>query len=334
MNDTKISVIITAYNRRNFLMQAIESVIHQEIDHSEYEVIVITNFKIELNMFSPDLQISSIVMEGTIGEFLYAGVEMSRYELIAFLDDDDTWEPNKIERILSFFNRDETLMYYHNSCSYINELDKPISYSRMIESRFKSVPVDILHFDCTHEIEKLSVALRMKGDFNLSCITIRRIVLERYIELLGKITSCQDGFFFWVSIISSGKIMIDSEKLTRYRVHDQNVTKSMSFESKAAEVGKMVRTYSLLLNYLDQFETSSKNHAPIEKWISLMKLEYEMIQLIFLLAERKKMAEMAKTLFRYNRRIKNSLKHRLLLFSCIYLVSPSIGVYIYRKISK
>ena len=44
MNNPYISVIISAYNRKDFIMKAIESALDQDIDKSKYEIIVIKNF--------------------------------------------------------------------------------------------------------------------------------------------------------------------------------------------------------------------------------------------------------------------------------------------------
>ena len=48
MNDNElpyISVIITAYNRKDFLFNAIKSVVNQTLDKKYYEIIVIKNFE-------------------------------------------------------------------------------------------------------------------------------------------------------------------------------------------------------------------------------------------------------------------------------------------------
>ncbi len=48
MNDSKlpyISVIITAYNRKEFLLNAIKSAVNQTVNKRHYEIIVIKNFK-------------------------------------------------------------------------------------------------------------------------------------------------------------------------------------------------------------------------------------------------------------------------------------------------
>ncbi|ACP54591.1 glycosyltransferase family 2 protein [Saccharolobus islandicus] len=40
-----ISVIITAYNRKQFLLDAIKSALNQTLNRTEYEILVAKNFK-------------------------------------------------------------------------------------------------------------------------------------------------------------------------------------------------------------------------------------------------------------------------------------------------
>ena len=43
-----ISVILMAYNRRNYIHMALHSLLEQNLDKRKFEVICITNFKIDL----------------------------------------------------------------------------------------------------------------------------------------------------------------------------------------------------------------------------------------------------------------------------------------------
>lgn len=334
LNDLKISVIITAYKRRELLIHAIESVLLNGIDPSLFEIILITNYKVDIGNLSPEYQISSTVIEGTIGEYLYTGIQMAKNDIIVFLDDDDEFELGKIDRVLSLFENDDELVYYHNSWEYIDDAGKPINYSRMVESRFRTHGSNPIMFSSTDGIEKLSLALKQNADFNLSCIAVRKKNLEIYGELLKNIEGSTDGFFFWVSVISGEGLFIDPEKLTKYRVHNQNVTKSANLEDRAREVGRQVKTYGLLLAFLDKNNDLFQNVPIITEWISMIKLEYEIIQLFFLQRKRKTIANNAKKLIKYDRKVKNVLKHRLIFLSLSYLLIPTFAVLIYKNLSK
>jgi glycosyltransferase involved in cell wall biosynthesis len=333
LHTLNISVIITAYDRKKFIGKAIESVIKQEIDTSRYELIVVSNYNLEFDQFLTKIPIFNIVMEGNVGEFLYAGIRKAKYDLVAFLDDDDEFELRKLDRALSFFENDDKLVYYHNSLNYIDDNDNRINYSRMVESRIQRHRSKLIIFNSSKGIEKLELALTQSVDFNISCIVIRRNNLEPYLEILKSIASNQDGFFFWVSLISGGNIMVDPERLTKYRVHAMNVTKSITFTGKAIEIKKQIKTYTLLLEHLYQKYNSSENAKNIISWIGTMKVEYELILLIFLQVKRKMVIYNLKVLYSLKSSIKNTLKYRLLFLSLIYLISPKIATLIYRKIS-
>ncbi|WP_290705506.1 glycosyltransferase, partial [Ferroplasma sp. Type II] len=45
MDNPYISVIIVAYNRKNYIKQAIESVLNQTLNQNLYEIIVVKNFE-------------------------------------------------------------------------------------------------------------------------------------------------------------------------------------------------------------------------------------------------------------------------------------------------
>ena len=72
-------------------------------------------------------------MEGTAGEFLYAGIKRAKYDLVACLDDDDEFVFGKIDRDLSFFEKDDKLVCYCNSSEYIIDKNDIVNY-RLIDS--------------------------------------------------------------------------------------------------------------------------------------------------------------------------------------------------------
>ena len=50
MESPNISVIICAFNRRNYINYAINSVLNQTIDPSKYELIVVSNFEVTVRL--------------------------------------------------------------------------------------------------------------------------------------------------------------------------------------------------------------------------------------------------------------------------------------------
>ena len=110
-----ISVIITAYKRKEFIMDAIKSVLNQTLPRKYYEIIVVKNFidsdidkyindnNIK-NIFSNDISLSGKSVEA---------IKSSHGEIISFLDDDDMFYNNKLEYIYDLFKNNINLVYYH-----------------------------------------------------------------------------------------------------------------------------------------------------------------------------------------------------------------------------
>jgi len=110
-----ISVIITAHNRREFLLDAVNSALNQTLPKDEYEVIVVKNFEDKsIDKFLEEHGVKNIVTnEGPLGAKIAKGVEESRGEVISLLEDDDLWLPQKLEKVKQVF-QDENVIYYHN----------------------------------------------------------------------------------------------------------------------------------------------------------------------------------------------------------------------------
>ncbi|WP_298277029.1 glycosyltransferase family 2 protein [Ferroplasma sp.] len=191
MEDAKlsyISVVITAYNREEFLLNAIKSVLNQTLDKKYYEVIVIKNYNDDIiDNFINVNNIKNIVMDGTIGEFLYAGVSIASGEVISFLDDDDLFTHNKLEVILNKFKSSNTV-YYHNDHITINE-----KYQKFDSNLGKSII------------------------FNLSSISVKKTIVN--LNHLKKINSNTDHFMYLLALESNQKIIAGKEKLTYYMFH-------------------------------------------------------------------------------------------------------------------
>ena len=188
MRDIFISVIITAYNRKDFLLDAIKSALNQTLDKKYYEIIVIKNFNDEIiDTFIENNNIIQILMDGTIGKFLYAGINESHGQIISFLDDDDLFFNNKLEDVYNLF-KNNNIVYYHNLLEYINE-------------------------------NKISINKRNYNiSFNLSSISIKKDIIN--MDALKEISIDQDIFMYLCALESNGKIIRGKETLTYYRFHN------------------------------------------------------------------------------------------------------------------
>lgn len=101
----KVSVIIPNYNYAQFVGEAIESVLNQT--YKDIEIVVVNNGSTDNSMdvltkYSKKIRLINQENLGQSGA-RKSGLEMATGNFIAFLDADDKWHPEKIEKqILSF----------------------------------------------------------------------------------------------------------------------------------------------------------------------------------------------------------------------------------------
>ncbi len=101
-----VSIIIPVYNGEKFLKEAVESVYAQTYKH--FEIVVVddgsTDGTVELVKSYPDIQLIEQEHKG-VAAARNNGLSHARGEYIAFIDCDDIWNPDKIEKQINFFKK-------------------------------------------------------------------------------------------------------------------------------------------------------------------------------------------------------------------------------------
>lgn len=132
-----VSSIITTHNRKELLRRAIESVLAQT--YQDMECIVVddasTDGTEELCTSYPIRYIRIPKEESKGGNYARnLGIKASKGEYCAFLDDDDYWLPEKIEKQVALIEEKQCELVYcgrkleyvnHNSIEYVDELPNP-----------------------------------------------------------------------------------------------------------------------------------------------------------------------------------------------------------------
>ncbi len=120
---TLVSVIVPVYNGAAFVAEAIESVLAQ--DHAAIEIIAVDDGSIDdsarILAGVPRVQVIHQPNAG-VTRARNVGIEASRGELVAFIDQDDRWRPGKLARQVRALNEAPAAGY---SLGHINLFVEP-----------------------------------------------------------------------------------------------------------------------------------------------------------------------------------------------------------------
>ncbi|MGF1568062.1 MAG: glycosyltransferase [Nodosilinea sp.] len=105
-----ISAVICTFNRSTYVGKAVQSLLEQTLDHSQYEIIVVDNNSTDDTKAAIDQQFSQVnnlkyVFEKKVGlsQARNTGLAQAAGQYIAYLDDDAIAAPTWLERIVNCF---------------------------------------------------------------------------------------------------------------------------------------------------------------------------------------------------------------------------------------
>jgi hypothetical protein len=217
-----ISVLVTCYNRREFLLDALRSVINQTLARHRYEVILAKNF-IEPNIdrFASDHSIREVSMgDRPIGTWLDSAVHRARGEIICFLDDDDAFHPRKLEWVLTNFSRHPDLLYLHNGYSVVDSNMRPIP-RRGIPRRWRNLRKAEIRSGEMKPRDLVAMA-SARGDYNTSSISVAKRLLAGPLGGVEPVIASTDSYLFFAAVAAEGSMILDPVRMTLLRIHSAN----------------------------------------------------------------------------------------------------------------
>lgn len=140
-----VSIVIPFYNFKDWLIEAVQSVLNQT--YTNYEIIIVndgSNIEIEdIKLLSDKIEIINQNNKGAAGA-RNTGMKCSRGQYIAFLDSDDFWHPEKIDRQLKFMMLNEYKWSHHafelvdKYSKSMNKLIQPKNHGFVLKDLFVS----------------------------------------------------------------------------------------------------------------------------------------------------------------------------------------------------
>jgi glycosyltransferase involved in cell wall biosynthesis len=229
---TLVSVILPTCNRAGFLKGSIESVLAQT--HKQWKLLVVDDVSSdhtrEVVQAFDDPRINYLRLEskGGASGARNAGLAQTRGSYVAFLDDDDTWMPTKLEvQLLAFQRGSARLGVVHTNATYVVERADEV-YVRARKGGAVIPDGDVLE-------DLLEANFVVTG----SCV-VRRECLERIGGFDETIVAASD-WDFWLRIAEHYDFHYIDRELYRYRIHGGNVT--FDYERQTAGRESILKKY-------------------------------------------------------------------------------------------
>ena len=248
----KISVVIAAYNRKKFLLAAVNSVLNQTLNDEYYEIIVIKNFKDdEINKKLGQSRVINILDERSVPplELIQLGISASHNDIIAFLDDDDQFEKEKLETVFNAFNQVGGLVYYHCGFKQVDEMGNLIDNSKFDLGKLPNHPLIVDPPSYSDEI------IYYDAGFNMSSICILKNAIEQ--DRFKRLKVNPDLFMLFSAMKHGGRLMIDDKVLTIRYVHQSNFSLNLG-NRRESYVRQYSETYYQILDMIKGREDLAK----------------------------------------------------------------------------
>ncbi|PSF38680.1 glucosyl transferase [Aphanothece hegewaldii CCALA 016] len=213
-----ISVIITNYNYGHFLAQAIESVLHQT--YRNFELIVVddgsTDDSFEVIKNYEESLIAIYQKNAGQGAAFNSGIAKAKGDIICFLDADDYFRKDKLEKVVIAFQKHPEWVQISHSWISVNQDNQVIGRGGKTLNK--------------GNVQNL---LLKKGRYAMgitSALAYRRAVLQQVLPVSTKLFQVEGKTFtesadtyLTTTIPFYGKVGCIKEPLMFYRMHGKNV---------------------------------------------------------------------------------------------------------------
>jgi glycosyltransferase involved in cell wall biosynthesis len=240
-NEYLESLVITAFSRKEYYVEAVRSILLQVKGRSDVEVILIKNFVEEEIDRQLELQGVRVYFDSSpvAGSTLRRAFELANGRYVAFLDDDDLFKPSKLTRFEHVLQRYPELGYYHNWYEFSVE-DKTglgawerLTRTHRNRSRAGS---DLVAFGSSDDPGILNFLADRNQEQNLSSTIIHRDVARKILPWLDLLPAMTDTIMLAAGLISRKTLVFDQSVETIVRRHRANVSNRLKQLEKRLDV--------------------------------------------------------------------------------------------------
>ena len=222
-----VSIIMPYYKKKKYIELAVNSVIQQTYKNFELIIVHDDENKEDLNflknLIKKDKRIKLYINKKNLGagRTRNKGIKLSKGSLIAFLDADDLWLHNKIQKQI-FFMKKNLVDISHTSYHIINSDNKIIGSRRAKDMNHK-----LLLNSC---------------DIGLSTVIIKKELITNKIKFAN--INTKEDYVLWLKItLNNKKIFALKNNLTKWRKLNDSLS--------ASKIQKLYDGYLVYRKYMN-----------------------------------------------------------------------------------
>jgi glycosyltransferase involved in cell wall biosynthesis len=238
MSTPFVSVLIDTYNHERFIEEAVSSVLAQDFPAAAREILVVDDGSTDrtpelLGKFASQIRILRKPNGGQASAFNH-GIPQCRGEIIAFLDGDDWWAPNKLPAIVEAFSSLPAVGLVGHSITQV-----------LADGTRRS---ELVRESPQFRVDSVAGArlFRLRKSFlGTSRMAFRADLLRRIGPAPEALVIEADEYLFTLGALFS-EVLLLREPLTFYRLHGQNL-----FEIGDRNASSLRRKHAVLLALAD-----------------------------------------------------------------------------------
>jgi len=241
MENSLVSIITPSYNSEDFIKETINSVLNQT--YKNWEMIIVddvstdNSIQIIQEYQKKDSRIKLIELDTNSGAAVARNkaIEVANGKYIAFLDSDDLWKPEKLEKQIAFM-QENNIVFSYSAYDLIDEDGKELNITKD--------PIEKLHYK------------ELLKENQIGCLTAvydQEKLGKCYMPLIRK----RQDFGLWLSILKKIDYAIKvPENLALYRVRKNSISSNkidlikynFKLFNKHEELSIIQSSYYLLVN--------------------------------------------------------------------------------------
>lgn len=228
MENILLSVVIPTYNRVDYLREAIESVLAQT--YKNYEILVVDDG-------STDNTRELVASYASRIKYIYQdnkgpsaarnnGIRNAKGNLIAFLDSDDLWHPDKLAKQVAVFVENPSLSFLATGYGEIN-------------TKYEVIKTNVLQ---SSELRSLQRKEMYKNFFATSSVMVKKTCFNKA-GLFNENLHFAEDWEMWIRILKYYSFDYVPNLLVQYRVHPIKIT-TTSVSNNITDWKKVIEMHS------------------------------------------------------------------------------------------